>query len=483
MGKHLGWAWALVVLSFGCGPVEQEELEEAPAADEVLAAPAAGEEEGTAAPGRVTAFASGDTQWVRSTSGSTATAELVRTDRNGNSYTVMTYGAGTRLEGLPLPGAGGYAVASHTPSGSLRWLRSFSCSGTEEALGVFDLWVTPGGRSVMVLDGPCTTSFGGSPLSGRTLLLVLGNGGQHRWSRALVGSAPGDAELRDVSVTVSPTTQRVLVGAEVGLRTTVEGTVYESSPNVVSLLLRYTDQGTFLGASLLRDVRCNIHVEDVAYDGTGRLNALFTFNGTVDFGDGPRVAPGNASLLVARYTLARRLLWARHYEGDFIGLGLATLGDRVVAVGNFEGEMRFRGQSFRSIQDPGLEGRNSQGFLLGLTRLSGAERWLQLRGRSVDDVDLNIGDGVVAVGRFLGVGPVPPASFQAKFVAKYDRVSGRSRWRRVLDYEGQLNAVAVTPSQRVLAAGTFTGTPDFGTGPLTPTPPGNPQAFLLRMEP
>ncbi|HET9449905.1 MAG TPA: hypothetical protein VFO83_03445 [Aggregicoccus sp.] len=460
----------------------QEERAET-VADEVLAPDAPSEEEAEAAePGGVRALVSGDTQWVRSTAGAAASAQLVRTDRNGNSYMVMTYGAGTSLQGVPLPGTGGFAVASHTPTGALRWLRAFSCTGAEDRPNAFDLWVTPGGRSLILLDGPCTGDFGAGPISGRALLLVLGNGGQHRWSRALVGSQADVASLRDASVTVSPTTQAVLVAAELGQRTIVEGVVYDTSPNVGSLYLRYTDRGTLLGRTLLRDPRGNIHVEDVAYDNTGRLNAQFTFNGTVDFGDGPRVANGNAALLLARYQLSRRLRWARHYPGDFIGLGLATLGNRVVAVGSFLGELRFRGRTFSSIPDPRL-GRASQGFVLALRRDSGGESWLQLRGRSVDDVDINVGDGVVTAGRFQGVGPVPPASFFAKFVGKYDRLTGRSLWRRVLDFDGDVNAVAITPSQRVLACGSFASPTDFGTGVLTPTPPGNPQAFLMRMDP
>jgi hypothetical protein len=280
MRAHLIGAWLLVGLTYGCGPVEQGEAG-AETSDEVLGQAPSEQEREAAELGRVTAFVSGDTQWVRSTDGATASAERVRTDRNGNSYTVMTYGAGTRLQGLPLPGAGGFAVASHAPGGTLRWLRTFSCTGVEDRPNVFDLWVTPGGRSVMVLEGPCTADFGTGPVSGRAFVLVLGNGGQFRWSRVLVGAQPGAAGLRDVSVSVSPTTQQVLVAAEIGQPTTVEGTAYDATSGVPALLLRYTDRGTFLSATLLRDARGNLHVEDVAYDSTGRLNALFTFNGTV----------------------------------------------------------------------------------------------------------------------------------------------------------------------------------------------------------
>ena len=463
--RHL-WVWGLVLLAVGCGPVEQEELEaapdEAPVADEVLApAPA---EEREAEPGQVTAFASGDTQWVRSATGETSSARIVRTDRNGNSYTVLTYGANTRFSGVLLPGARGYAVFSHTPSGTLRWSRAFSCAQASDTPGVFDLWVTPGGRSVMVLDGPCSADFGAGPVSGRALLLVLGNGGQLRWTRVLV---PSDSEgsLEDASVTVSPTTQRVLVAAALTGSVLLEQQLFDVGASRVSAFLRYTDRGALLGGNVLPSPQGNTQVRDVAYDGTGRLNALFTFSGTVDFGDGARVADGSAALLVARYRLDRTLLWARQYAGDFVG------------------ELRFRGEVFRSTTDESLQ-RASQGFVLGLTRLSGAERWLQLRGRHVDDVDMNVGDGVVVVGQFLGVGPTDPdGTIVAKFVAKHDRVSGRTLWRRVLDYSGTLASTAITPSGRVLACGDFIGTADFGTGPLPGSPATAPQAFLFRMDP
>jgi hypothetical protein len=479
MRLHPWLLGGFVLLALACGPAgEWEQETEAPGETPAEATPDEPPAPGETAP--ITAFAAGDSDWMRTTrGGSLAEGLLVRGDSAGNSYTVVTFAAGTRFSGVLLPGPGGVALVSHSPSGQVRWVRTFSCASTSELLQPRDLWVTPGGRSLLALSGPCTTDFGGGTLSGLELVVAIGAGGQHRWSRAIV-PLTSNVPMVGLAVSVSPTTNEVVVAGGVWGLVTAEGTTYATSrPN--PLLLRYDDRGTFLGARLLEQTAGDLEPRDLAHDSTGRLLALFSFRETVDLGGGPRVARGPAAMLVARLTVAGRLLWDRPLDGNIEPRALGVFGNRVTVAGHFFESITFRGQTFTAVPPAGAE-PPSQGFVLGLTRGSGSERWIQLRGRQIDDLAMDRNGGVTVIGRFVGVGPAPVPSFSASFVAKHDRLSGRTRWRRVLDFAGFLHSVGATAGGTAYVTGSFFGTTDLGDGPRTVFPAGSTQAFTLRLE-
>jgi hypothetical protein len=154
----------------------------------------------------------------------------------------------------------------------------------------------------------------------------------------------------------------------------------------------------------------------IVTDAAGDAYVVGHFTGTIDFGGGPLVSAGARDMFVARFNPWGELVWARRFgdEANQFGMGIALdeAGD-VVVTGYFGGTIDFGG------------------------------------------------------------GPLvnPEATIWDLFVAKLDADDGAHIWsRRFGDASGNQEAatVDVDPSGRIVVCGHYSGTPDFGGGPLPP---------------
>jgi hypothetical protein len=162
---------------------------------------------------------------------------------------------------------------------------------------------------------------------------------------------------------------------------------------------------------------------------------------------------------------------------------VAMHGNRVVAVGTFEGAFDFAGQR---LQASALTG--TSGFAVAFTR-AGDARWGRVLGVEATGVAMDRRDGVVVGGYYAteeGVAgqPLPgePFSFRNLYAVKLDRIDGRLEWARGFPTEyGFLSDVAVDARGASTLTGGVSRLIDFGFGPVAPAPQED--VFILHLGP
>ncbi|AKF86771.1 hypothetical protein MFUL124B02_32715 [Myxococcus fulvus 124B02] len=168
--------------------------------------------------------------------------------------------------------------------------------------------------------------------------------------------------------------------------------------------------------------------------------------------------------------------WRRRLDGAVgFALGVATHGNRVVAVGTYGGTFTFAGQAHTATTNLGI---NQDAFVAAWTR-DGEPRWAWNFAFDIDGVAMDQNDGVTVIGAYqagspdtaaLG-SPAGNASSAANvFVAKFDRLQGAQRW--VQTFPGGQDrsspgldegTVAVTPDGRPAVMGRFHDTLQVGS--------------------
>jgi hypothetical protein len=119
--------------------------------------------------------------------------------------------------------------------------------------------------------------------------------------------------------------------------------------------------------------------------------------------------------------------------------------------------------------------------------LAGEERWARHFARASTGVAMDLEDGVLVTGHYVGgdrvgskVLPGTAGSFDNVFVAKLDRIDGTLRWVKGFPSTAALALdVAVTREGEGVIVGAFGGPTDFGGGKVTPE--GGYDAFILRL--
>jgi chitodextrinase len=220
--------------------------------------------------------------------------------------------------------------------------------------------------------------------------------------------------------------------------------------------------------------------DDVSYaiaaDSNGSVFIVGAFQGAVDFGGGALTSAGSQDIFVAKYSAAGTPQWSKRFGGpyDDIGYGLAVdrTGD-VVLTGYFRNTVDFGGGPLTSYAD------GYDTFVLKLAGTTGAHVWSKRFVNTSDDVGYGVavdGNGNVAVAGFymgrieMGGGVILTSAGSADvFVAKLSGTSGAHIWSRGVGGTGTDRAydVAVDGSGNVAMTGFFTGSVDFGGGPLS----------------
>lgn len=224
---------------------------------------------------------------------------------------------------------------------------------------------------------------------------------------------------------------------------------------------------------------------DVATDASGNVIATGYFQGSVDFGGGLLASAGGKDIYVAKYDANGSHLWSQQF-GDAVdqsGQGVVCdASGNVIVTGLFESAVDFGGGPLTNGGDvdafavkfgPNGDHLWSNGFG-GASNQSGAR------------VDTDALGNVVVVGNFAGSvdfggGLLTSAGNSDIFVATFDS-NGNHLWS---DGFGDENAqagmdVAADASGNIIATGFYTGTVDFGGGPLMSTGSGDVDMYLVK---
>ncbi len=213
----------------------------------------------------------------------------------------------------------------------------------------------------------------------------------------------------------------------------------------------------------------------VAVGPNGTIAMTGSFQAGVDFGTGVlRSTDASDDVFVAVYTADGQPLWAKRFGADFgdSGWGIAMDGDgNVVVAGTFRLTIDFGG-------GPMMSNGNTPGdAFLAKFGPTGAHLWSKHFGGISFDVARAVavdGDGNVAVTGYyqgtadFGAGAVTSAGVADAFVAKFSS-AGAPLWSHVYgsDSTDYGLSMAFDPTGNLVVAGAFSGSIDFGGGPLT----------------
>ena len=212
--------------------------------------------------------------------------------------------------------------------------------------------------------------------------------------------------------------------------------------------------------------------QGVAVDGSG--NVLITgyyFGANLNLGGSTLVNTGGEQVFLAKYDAAGVHQWSQSLGGTTSDFGNAVAVDKsgnVFLAGSFTGTAAFGGSNLVSAG-------GSDAFLAKYDA-AGTHLWSQrFGGTGQDDAYAVAADGsrgVVLTGDFtasgnFGGGTITGGGGADIFVAKYD-AAGVHQWSRGFGDTGidVARGIAVNGPGNVVLAGNFTGTVDFGSGPL-----------------
>ncbi len=293
------------------------------------------------------------------------------------------------------------------------------------------------------------------------------------WSKRFGGSG-GDG---GIAVDVDPFGNLLVAGVVSGAVDLGGGPL--AGVGTSAFIAKYSPSRTYLWAKRFDGSGGSSTAYAVAADGNGNVFITGSFMGTVNFGGGPLTSAGwpmvpNQDVFIAAYSPTGAFRWAVGFGGGLhdIGSGIATTanGD-VIVTGQIGGRVNLGCGSVSSAFS------SHDMFLARYSGASGACQWAKLVGGSAEDAGAGVavasnGD-IVAAGYFQGTadfggGPVTSAGLSDIFVARYSG-QGAYLWVRRVGSTGddRANAVALDANGNVAVTGYFSGTVDFGGGPLT----------------
>ena len=420
--------------------------------------------------------------WSQSFGGTSVDAGLrVSIDGSGNIFVTGRFGDTVDFGGGGLTSAGlnDIFLVKYDASGTHLWSQRFGDTRDDTGLGVS----VDGSGNVFVtglFNG--TVDFGGggltSTLSSEDIFLAKYDaGGTHLWSQRF-GDVEDDLGL---SVSVDGSGNVFVTGRFAGTVNFGGGFLFAAGFSDDIFLAKFDASGTHLWSQRFGDTSTDTG-ESVSVDGSGNVFVTGNFQKTVDFGGGNLISAG-FDIFLAKYDASGTHLWSKQF-GDTLadtGLGVTVDGSgNVFVTGLFRGTVDFGGGP--------LTGAGPPDIFLAKYDAGGAHVWSKRFGATGADQGWSVsadGSGnVVATGRFVGTvdfggGPLTSAGSEDIFLAKYD-AGGAHVWSKRFGGTSadQGWSVTVDGSGDAVLTGHFTGTVDFGGGPLTSA--GAKDIFLAR---
>ena len=222
--------------------------------------------------------------------------------------------------------------------------------------------------------------------------------------------------------------------------------------------------------------------QGVAVDGAGNVLVVGHFGGTVDFGGGPLSSAGGQDVFLVKLDANGAHVWSKRFGDSAKQSAQSVVVDttgNVIITGYFGGAVDFGGGPIAST--------TNKDVFLAKYDISGGHLWSASFGAAEGRAVAVDGMGnVLAAGALLGTvdfggGQLSSAGGQDAFLAKLDD-GGMHVWsKRFGDVSYQAaRAVAVDSAANTLMTGYFSGSVDFGGGPLSSTAGEN--IFLAKFD-
>ncbi len=210
--------------------------------------------------------------------------------------------------------------------------------------------------------------------------------------------------------------------------------------------------------------------------------------GTMDLGGGSSImGPGELNAFVASFAPAGTHRWSRRLNGTVADEIAECEGLAVDAAGNVtvSGDLSEPTDFGFGTVTPAA---NGDAYVASYTS-TGAPRWARLWGSggadTADALAVDASGNVLAAGRFtgtvdFGTGPQTAGGSFAVYVIALDGAAGTTRFVRPLDDSAFMAGIAADPAGHPIVVGSLSGTADLGTGALAPL--GESDVFALGVD-
>jgi hypothetical protein len=379
--------------------------------------------------------------------------------------------------GIPLvspSGASAFVAQLDGASGGYRWANSF---GGGAARGVA---VDAAGNVLVVGYFSGAADFGGGTVTSTgvrdAFVVELDPGGLYKWSRNF--GAPGAFAL-GTGIALSATGDVLVTGYFQGAINFGGGGGPVTSAGAQDVFVAKLDgsSGGYLWAQHFGGPTDQAPQSGgIAVDSSGNVVVTGYFLGSTDFGGGPLASTGASDVFVVKLNASGAHLWSKHFGGSgslSSGRSVAVDASGVLVAGGFSGPLDFGG-------GPITASGSADAFLLKLDAASGAHVWSQHFGAgpmssitAASGVTVDVAGNLLVTGDFTGAvkfggPPILSAGVQDVFLAKLEP-GGGDVWSERFGDPGSTQTsagVATDASNNVLVAGYFSGSIDFGPGPL-----------------
>ncbi|MDH3216079.1 MAG: hypothetical protein OEN01_07280 [Candidatus Krumholzibacteria bacterium] len=291
--------------------------------------------------------------------------------------------------------------------------------------------------------------------------------GVHQWSQRF-----GDALFQEVGGIAVDATGNVIVTGYFDGTVDFGGGPLVSAGNFDIYIAKFNASGAHLWSQRFGDTS-DQYGAALATDNAGNVILAGYFAGTVSFDGGPNplVSVGGLDICVAKFNASGVPQWSQRFgeasDQYARAVAVAATGN-IVVTGRFRDKVDFGGGILTSAGQDDV-------YLAGFDA-SGAHLWSQRFGDVFDEaaagVSVDASGNVILAGDLSGTadfggGPLTSAGDFDVFLAKFN-ASGVHLWsQRFGDASEQYGiGVAVDASGNVVLTGYYSGTVDFGGGPL-----------------
>jgi FlgD Ig-like domain/Beta-propeller repeat len=413
----------------------------------------------------------------------TQSGQAVAIDAAGNVVVVGSFIGTIDLGGGPMgPTTGGkdsdVFVAKFDPAGNHLWSKRFGDPDNQFPAGVA---LDSGGNVLFAVNQSGTVDYGGGPLTALAfdvVIVKLDASGSHVWSKRFgdgIGQAPND-------VAVDPSDNVLVTGLFDG--TLDFGCGPMSSANGIDMFVAKLDPtGACLWSKRAGDNNMQIG-NTVATDPSGNVFVAGDFSGSIDFGGGALTSAGSTDMFLAKLDPNGAHLWSKRF-GDATGTESATsiacdAAGHVSLAGqvNCVPPGKFDPPCTSTIDFGGgpLTGAGGYDVVLADFDASGAHQWSKLFGdaanQSAASVAIDSDGDRFYFGTYVGTidfgtGPLT-APGQNLFLAQFSS-SGSVKWASEYGQAGsaQYSYDVGANSGKLAITGRNGGTVNFGGGPIT----------------
>jgi hypothetical protein len=395
----------------------------------------------------------------------------VATDAAGNTIATGMFTGSALFGNTQIVSAGGQDifVVKYGPSGGFLWVVRAGDVGDDSGYGI----ATDGSGNIavagsfvgnMIIGGVPLTSAGGTDI----FVAVYDPTGSLLWANSAGG--PNDDMAAAVATDGSG---NVVVTGDYQDTATFDGLQITSAGAADIFFAKYNPTGALVWVTSAGGVGVD-EGWGIAVDGANNVIGTGGYSGAATFAPLPPInSMAGMDAFIAKYNPAGAAVWVKSGAslGTVTGLGVATHGaaGNIVVTGLFIGAASFDGNQITNAGNSDIflvkyDGTGAFQYLLGIGGLGNDEGSGVTIGGSGNAIVTGVFTGTVD----FGSGPVTSAGSDDVFVAKYDP-NGAAIWSQQAGGTGSDGGkgVAVTGSGDIATTGYFSGTGTFAGKQLT----------------